>query len=291
MRRFLALYPFGAKPIVRLLLLVALASVSACSSTQFLYNRIDTLIAWYVDDYVTLSREQDKVLRQQLDAFHDWHRQQELPFYIDLLDLVDNKLDSRLEETDVDELASAFQVAADRLRTAALDFAMDLGEDLSQTQRIEFVASMREQQEIWYEERLTLSDDAYYKALQKRFEKNLSDLMGRLEDEQKAAISQHIREFTPMHHLWYEQRSSWTMELQQVLEEQANTWQEPTMTVIESWESRQTEAYLLAYAHNLERTKRAIRDVLNARSAKQDRRLRRSLNGYLDDFAQLAFAP
>jgi len=34
-----------------------------------------------------------------------------------------------------------------------------------------------------------------------------------------------------------------------------------------------------------------IRDVLNARSAKQDRRLRRSLNGYLDDFAQLAIAP
>ena len=46
------------------------------------YNNLDWIVAWYVDDYVTLTNNQEKELDETIKSFISWHRQSELQDYI-----------------------------------------------------------------------------------------------------------------------------------------------------------------------------------------------------------------
>ena len=54
---------------LRVAVIACLLCLAACSSTTFVYNRLDTILPWYVDDYVELNREQDKYLDGLLTPF------------------------------------------------------------------------------------------------------------------------------------------------------------------------------------------------------------------------------
>ena len=95
-------------------MLVALIFLSACSSTTFLYNRLDTLIGWYVDDYVTLDKTQRDSFDVRLDALLAWHREEELPRYIDFLGRFDAQLNQSLSAEQLDGFFSEIAAAADR---------------------------------------------------------------------------------------------------------------------------------------------------------------------------------
>ncbi|MEZ8143513.1 hypothetical protein A1OO_09435 [Enterovibrio norvegicus FF-33] len=65
---------------IRNLFFAALAafSLAACTN-QFAYNTLPFWIDYYLSDYVDMTSSQQKQLDQDLDAFHEWHRQTELP--------------------------------------------------------------------------------------------------------------------------------------------------------------------------------------------------------------------
>ncbi len=71
----------------------SLLALSACSSTTFVYNRLDFILPWYLDDYAELNGEQEEYLDTLLSPFLSWHRSQELPRYVDVLDRIEISLD------------------------------------------------------------------------------------------------------------------------------------------------------------------------------------------------------
>ena len=62
------------------LALVALL-LSACSALQLGYNQAPSLLYWWVDAYADLDDAQSVRLRQDIDRYVAWHRQQELSGY------------------------------------------------------------------------------------------------------------------------------------------------------------------------------------------------------------------
>lgn len=75
-----------ARRALRLCALVALAtSLAACTATRFAYNQAPTLSYWWIDRHVDLDEAQTVKTREDLDAFFQWHRSQELPAYASLL--------------------------------------------------------------------------------------------------------------------------------------------------------------------------------------------------------------
>jgi hypothetical protein len=62
-----------------ILLLVAL---SGCSAIRLAYGQAPSLTYWWVDDFVDLTDGQSTALRQDIDGFFAWHRNQELPLYM-----------------------------------------------------------------------------------------------------------------------------------------------------------------------------------------------------------------
>lgn len=63
-----------------------LLALAACSALKLSYNNATGFASWWLDGYFDFTAAQKEQLRPQLEAVHAWHRQQELPAYIALLD-------------------------------------------------------------------------------------------------------------------------------------------------------------------------------------------------------------
>ncbi|MEK9927170.1 MAG: DUF6279 family lipoprotein [Halieaceae bacterium] len=276
--------PAGAK---RLLILGLLLCLSGCSSTTFLYNRLDTLIGWYVRDYVPLSRDQRNDFNRRVEALLDWHRADELPEYVAWLTEFEESLDDGVSEGELNQLIDQLEAAASRLQIKVLDLLIDFGATLSYEQRIEFVLTLQQDQadlEKKYRDRTEL---AYYQNIQKQFQKNLSRFLGALNDAQKQTIEEGSAEYQRLDFLWLEDRGRWVTKLEQVLRMNDPDWPNQTRKIYIERRDNRTSEYEQAFARNTGISRQIILSVLNQRTSKQDRRLRREIERYRTDFEAL----
>src|SRR5687768_1770525 len=69
----------------RFLLLLSAVALSVTACTNYFYNRLDTLAAWYIQDLVSLDDDQRSDLRSWLEGTLQWHRRSELRRYATFL--------------------------------------------------------------------------------------------------------------------------------------------------------------------------------------------------------------
>ena len=118
----------------RVWVVIALFVVSACSSTTYVYNRLDFLLPWYMDDYVDLDAEQEAYLDELLVPFLAWHRAHELPVYLTALNRIEDSLNQPLTAEIVGTIVTEFELAWLRLQSEGLERLLDLGASLSDEQ-------------------------------------------------------------------------------------------------------------------------------------------------------------
>lgn len=127
------------KPLRLALVMAVLLFLGACSSTTFIYNRLDFILPWYLDDYVDLNRDQKASLDASLKPFLLWHRVDELPRYVQILSEIEQGLDGTVTPGMVGKLFSEVEQAWLRLEDEALDWLFELGAELSDEQIQEFL--------------------------------------------------------------------------------------------------------------------------------------------------------
>ena len=95
----------------KLIAVVLLTLLVAGCTMSFTYNHLDWLIPWYVDDYVDLSRQQRQLLQGQLGPVLQWHREEELERYLEILDQIEADLAGEVSAAQVrswaDEIIAA----------------------------------------------------------------------------------------------------------------------------------------------------------------------------------------
>ncbi|MDO8862792.1 DUF6279 family lipoprotein [Haliea sp. E1-2-M8] len=273
----------GARLWILALLLVCLAG---CSSTRFAYNRLDFLVPWYLGDYVSLDRDQGRLLKSELQAFLAWHRQQELPRYIALLDRVEGKLDRELTAADMRILTEEAEVAIYRLQDRALDWMLALGEDLRDQQMAEFIAGLREQQDEYEEEYLERDEAEYRDDACERLRDNARKYIGRLQREQKAGLAAACAELRRSDSLWLEARAQWIGRLDLILQREPG-WQADLREALETRGETVSADYRSTYDHNTLVIQLAVAGLLNSRTERQDAHLRRELGKLRRDLVAL----
>ena len=231
-------YPCGAKGVF---VLVMLLTITACSGTRFFYNRIDTLIDWYVDDYVTLNSEQSADFQDRIDRLLAWHRREELPSYTRLLTDFERNLDPSLDAATVEALFLELSDAADRLEDRILDLMVDFGTTLSLEQRQEFMLALEDEQEEQRERLLSRSDEAYQDNAQEQFADNLSKFLGRLTDQQKDILVLRTRDYQRFDGVWIEDRARWTSELADIIAQNTADWPSQVHSVLSGREGARSQ--------------------------------------------------
>jgi hypothetical protein len=68
--------------------LLSCLALAGCSTIKVAYNNSDELLYWWVDSYVDLQDGQKQLTRDTLTELQRWHRQQQLPEYVALLQKV-----------------------------------------------------------------------------------------------------------------------------------------------------------------------------------------------------------
>ncbi len=264
------------------------AILSGCSATQFIYNRVDILIRWYLDDYVSLDRDQQARFTTRLDALLEWHRLEELPVYVVLLDDALVILDNGVSLDATRAMAARIESAAIRLQDRFFELLLSTGEDLTPAQRAGFIETLWAKQEEFEADRLARDDAEYRDDLEARFDKQLRRYLGPLTDEQKSRLRQGVAAMTRLDHYWLRDRRVWISALSEILLSDEPNWVEPVRALIASRDEALLPEYRDGIDHNGEVILQLSRDVLLLRSDKQDKKLRARLTALRDDLAALS---
>lgn len=116
-----------------LAIVFATISLSACSM-RVMYNYLDWIIPWYMDDYVTLTDQQDTSFDHFTIQFLRWHRADELPryeeFVVSFKDAQTNPMSQRQVLLFFDDIWTLW----DALITESMPYLLELSVDLSEKQ-------------------------------------------------------------------------------------------------------------------------------------------------------------
>jgi hypothetical protein len=268
------------------LLVCSLLLLSACSSTTFIYNRLDFILPWYLDDYAELNREQDKYLDELLSPFLAWHRSEELPRYLLILEQIDSSLDRQLEPDDVADIAAELEAAWYRLEGEALDWLLDLGAELSDEQVQDFLAELQEQQSDYEKKYLKRSDEDFREDSYDSLLDNMQDYLGRLDSKQRAVLREASEGLMRSDRTWLTERAAWLERLGVMMQREPG-WQQRIRDASAAKDETVAAEYRRIYEHNTRVIYRAVADTLNSRSNKQDRRLRGKLDDLREDLQTL----
>ena len=265
---------------------LAILLLGACSSTQFFYNRLDFLIPWYMGRYVDLDRDQSRLLDERLLPFLAWHRSEELPRYVELLDEAERILDGPVVAEDIERLSLAAEEAWLRVEQRGLEWMMELGAQLSDEQMAGFIEELRERQGKYEKKYLTRSDEKYREDAFDNLRDSLQDYMGRLESSQREQLQTHVAGLVRSDSVWLEERARWIDRLENILQREPG-WEARLREAISTRDQTVSQRYTDTYNHNLAVINAAVAEALDSRTEKQDRRLRAEIEQLREDLGVL----
>ena len=178
------------KSIIGLSALILLtAGLQACSAVKLAYNNAPDLSYWYLDGYVDFNGAQSLQVKEGLAELHNWHRQTQLPIYLDALRQIKQKIPADLDA------AQACDVFADARRKliavtvhaepAVATLATTLGTDQLTTMERKFEKGNSKYREDYVDASPSASRKKRYKEAVSRAEM----LYGRLDQKQLERIS------------------------------------------------------------------------------------------------------
>ena len=268
--------------------LLILTVLSGCSANRLLYNRLDTFVNWWIDDYVALSVEQQVAFDAGLSSVLQWHRYDELPRYKTIIEESLVALEGGVTLAEAELIADDIDQAVVRLQEQMLELLLDVGDSLTDEQVTEFLSTIDEDQATYREKRLSRSDDKYFEDSADSLEDLVKRLLGRLSRDQKQLIKSTSRELTRLDGLWHADREKWGASLRAILEQRSEGWRGDIVGLVEDREAERIPDYVAAIDRNGEIILALLVDVINSRSERQDSRLRDFLTDLAEDIDALS---
>jgi hypothetical protein len=209
------------KEINKFAVIIAIVLVLAsCSSTKLAYRYADRGIVWWVDDYISLTDEQESQLKRDIFALRDWHCRTELPRYSQWLEELKQDVRSgNLQKTRVsyhqEQLLSFSPPLADRAKPAA----KRLLSSLSDEQVRELADNMAESQTELEEEFLAENPEQTRQARTERTKERVEHWLGTLNEAQTRILEQWSFNRGRQTEIWLEGRRTWQRKLLEALEQ------------------------------------------------------------------------
>jgi hypothetical protein len=266
-------------------LIFFLVFLVGCSSTTFVYNRIDFLLPWYLESYVDLNREQKQDLKQLLIPFFKWHREEELPNYLAIIEDLELALDASVEFETIAGITYDVEESWFKLEDRMLLWAIPMTRELSSKQLDGFIQSMQTKTEQSEKEYLNRNLQTYQNDNYKRLRKNLRRFMGGLNKEQLGLVSAASKEMIRVDGQWIANRKALIEKLKGILEREGG-W-ELALENISHRDDLVAQNYRKTYAHNISVNQNLLVEILNSRTDKQDLKLRTQLLKYKTDINNL----
>jgi len=172
-------------------LLVA-AALGACSTIKLAYNNLPELSYWWLDAYVDFDGSQTPKVRDELAQLLSWHRQNELPRVLGVLQeaqaLAPRDVTAAQACRMADQIRERLLAVTERAEPAGTELALSLTDAQLQQLERKYAKNNAEYRKEWL-------DRSPAEVQEKRYEKfldRLEDFYGRLTPEQRELVRQQV---------------------------------------------------------------------------------------------------
>ncbi|RUO65263.1 hypothetical protein SAMN06297229_1349 [Pseudidiomarina planktonica] len=259
-----------------------------CSS-QLGYRFADTLIAWKIDDYVSLNSTQQERVDQDITELHEWHATSELPLYRNtLLQLRDAVQSNTLTATTLEQVTSDGWYFWERVRLQAHPYAQELLPELSEAQQDELLTNLQEklnERKERYQERIEESpDERFQEELEERRDE-VSDWVGRLTEQQESLLQEWLEAEQSRGEMWLNYRQSWLDSFAETLRAgpESENYQSELERLIKEPQNWRSEEMQKSSELNRGVDQRYLLALYKSLNERQRERVVERINSYIED--------
>lgn len=172
-----------------IMLTVVLFLLPACT-IRLIYDHLDWIIPWYVDDYISLDDFQETLLEKQLKEQLYWHRTSQLPRYAEMLRNLKAAIERGITRSDLDQTHNTLRgYWQDMVRRLSPDIARLLA-TASDEQIEELLQNLEKRNKAFRERYIDLSKEELRQKKVDRFKRFLRFAMGSLTEEQEKILEE-----------------------------------------------------------------------------------------------------
>jgi hypothetical protein len=271
------------------LLIVCCITVSGCT-VKFVYNRLDWMIPWYLDDYLSFSSEQQIILDQRLVQQLRWHRETQLPHYALWLRQLRNDWQNGLDLAGLENHQVFFKESWNVLLQQIIPDSASLLATTTDEQIETLFASMAEANEEYYDEYVAPDPETLREHRLKRMEKFLNRWTGEVTSKQERFLVSCNERL----HLVAEERLAyrrqWQSGLQQLLERRHEAdFDELLSGFITAQTHSRPVAYQRKFDTNQMLTQMCILGIDELMTDRQRDNLLKNISELADDLDELAY--
>ena len=254
-------------------LLFLLPFLHSCS-TSYVYDNLDWLVHWYVDDYVELTPQQKKEFDQRFSQLQRWHKESELQAYqLWLEDIREGLLQDSLSDKELAVSVRSHREKTlyfwERLVVEAEPHLLQLLDQLSEEQRTELTQNIRQQLLKRYKDPQVLDRKVWEKDKIARMEKGLKPWVGNLNREQKNKLQEWAAGLHNLDQQNREFRLEWLSRLTALQALPMSQRRGKLAALVATPDRFRTVDHLQRLGENRERTDQAIAEVIALRSKQQ----------------------
>ncbi|MGJ7510603.1 DUF6279 family lipoprotein [Variovorax sp. GT1P44] len=179
--------------LARIIGVLALGAVlAACSAIKLAYNNLPEVSYWWLDGYVDFDGTQTPRVRDELERLLAWHRQNELPKIVGLLQraqvLAPNDITPEQTCEMVSEIRTRLLALAERAEPAGAELAVSLTESQLQQLERKYVKINADYRKDWLDRSVAKQHEKRYEQFLDRSE----DFYGRLDDDQRDLLRRQV---------------------------------------------------------------------------------------------------
>ena len=174
-------------------MLVFALALQACSTVKLAYNQAPRLAYLYLSGFIDFTDSQAAQVKAELSSFQAWHRQSQLPAYIELLQKVQQKIPQNLTANQACDVFDQVRQKVLRMSDQAAPAATRVVATLSPNQLELMTRKFAKNNANWREDFLEGSVSALAQKRQKRAVKRSEMLYGSINESQRALIAQQLQ--------------------------------------------------------------------------------------------------
>lgn len=166
--------------------------LAGCSAVKLGYNNAPELSYWWLDSFLDFNDPQSTQVRTELAALQTWHRQTELPRYIDLLEKLQRLAPATVTPTEVCEVYGELKLRFQALLDQAEPSIVALAPTLTAEQLVHLQRQLDKRSEKWRAEWLTVSLDERNARRVEQLADRAAMLYGNLDEPQRALLRERV---------------------------------------------------------------------------------------------------
>ena len=172
--------------------LVPALLLSGCSAVRLGYNSAPELSYWWLDSFLDFNDPQSVQVRADLAALQAWHRQSELPRYVNLLEKLQRLAPATVTPGQLCEVYGELKPRLQALLDQAEPSIAALAPTLTPEQLVHLQRQLDKRSEKWRAQWLTVSLDERNTRRVKQLADRAEMLYGSLEEPQLALLRERV---------------------------------------------------------------------------------------------------